>query len=317
MPGDTLNKFKWKGNNSLPIFLICVFISVVFWILYSLNKTFTYQVNYSLAVINVPYSKRVINDIPDKAAITVKARGFELLWFLLNRQQKEMVIDVNAYHASDDIVYVGLLQAFQSNFKNKSTSFEIVSAAPDSLVLFFSAKYFKKVPVRTDVIYDVRKNFGLYGKPITTPDSIFISGEKSIVDTITEVKTEHAEFKALDKDLKTRLTLLSPLKDIRLSEKSVALIIPVDEFIEKSVVVPLSYKQPGARKILLMPDKVSITYKVPLKYIDSISEDAFSVQLNAKGFLEKGRLAVELKSSPAHTTVSTIVPSTVDYYIEK
>jgi hypothetical protein len=317
LPGATLNKFKWKGNNALPIFLICVLISVVFWILYSLNKTFTYPVKYSLAVTNIPYSKRVINDIPDKATITVRARGFELLWFLLGREKKEMVIDVNSYHASDDIVYVGLLPVFQSRLRANNSSFEIISTAPDSLVLFLSVKYVKKVPVKADITYDIRKNFGLYAEPYTTPDSVFVSGEKSIVDTISSIKTQPAIYKSLDNDTRSTLTLISPSKDVRLSEKSVSLVIPVDEFIEKNITLPVSYKQPGARKILLIPDHVKITYKVPLKYIDTISEESFGIKVSPKSFLEEGRLAIEISSKPLHTTVSTIIPSTVDCYIEK
>lgn len=175
----------------------------------------------------------------------------------------------------------------------------------------------KTVPVVTQFTYSIKKNFGLSGKVSIAPDSITISGEKSQLDGVNEIKTVATDYDNLDRDLKATLSLISPAGKVNLSQKEIKIHIPVEEFIEKKIPVVLNYSINGSGKVILIPEKAELIIQVPLKRYEQLSADSFQVTVSAKRYLKEGQLAVELIHKPQGINVSSIVPSTVNYFIER
>ncbi|HPA31774.1 MAG TPA: hypothetical protein PLV14_09270, partial [Bacteroidia bacterium] len=101
------------------------------------------------------------------------------------------------------------------------------------------------------------------------------------------------------------------------SQKEIKIYIPVEEFIEKKIAIALNYAINGSGKVILIPDKAELIIQVPLKRYEQLNADSFQVMVSAKRYLKEGQLAVELISKPQGINVSSIVPSTVNYFIER
>lgn len=134
---------------------------------------------------------------------------------------------------------------------------------------------------------------------------------------MNEIKTVAASYDNLDRDLKATLSLTLPAGKVNLSQKEIKIHIPVEEFIEKKIPIALNYSINGSGKVILIPDKAELIIQVPLKRYEQLNADSFQVMVSAKRYLKEGQLAVELISKPQGINVSSIIPSTVNYYIER
>ncbi|QQR94120.1 MAG: hypothetical protein IPJ93_09400 [Bacteroidota bacterium] len=314
---NIFKNIRLKGNASLPVFFICVFVSLVFWILYSLNKNYVYPVTYTVTLQNTPFSKQVISEIPQQVNVTLRSRGFELFWYLIRNRERNLTVDLKKYSVNNEKLGISLQSEFRNQNQNRLKEMDVVTTLPDSVWLYLSSKYMKTVPVVTQFTYSIKKNFGLSGKVSIAPDSITISGEKSQLDGVNEIKTVATDYDNLDRDLKATLSLISPAGKVNLSQKEIKIHIPVEEFIEKKIPVVLNYSIHGSGKVILIPEKAELIIQVPLKRYEQLSADSFQVTVSAKRYLKEGQLAVELIHKPQGINVSSIVPSTVNYFIER
>ena len=314
---NIFKNIRFKGNASLPVFFICVFVSLVFWILYSLNKNYVYPVTYTVTLQNTPFSKQVISEIPQQVNVTLRSRGFELFWYLIRNRERNLIVDLKKYTVNNEKLGISLQSEFSNQNHSRLKEMDVVTTLPDSVWLYLSSKYMKTVPVVTQFTYSIKKNFGLSGKVSIVPDSITISGEKSQLDGVNEIKTVAASYDNLDRDLKATLSLTLPAGKVNLSQKEVKIHIPVEEFIEKKIPIALNYSINGSGKVILIPDKAELIIQVPLKRYEQLNADSFQVMVSAKRYLKEGQLAVELISKPQGINVSSIVPSTVNYFIER
>lgn len=263
----------------------------------------------------MPYSKRIANKIPEQVQVTLRARGFELLWFSL-QQHSSISVDLNGRSSSINKLGIGMAAEFSKQFRQSLTAIEVISAVPDSVSIFLSSKYQKKVPVVVDIDLTIKKNYGLYDKIQIKPDSVYISGEKSIIEKINQITSQPLKFEEIDKSIQTDLVLLSPDKDVLLSDYSASMIIPIDEFIENKLSLNVNYKPQGGRRLLTIPEKVDIIYKVPLRYYNKLPLDSFTIVANADEALSPGKLNVRVTSHPVKATVISVVPSVVNFFIE-
>ena len=264
----------------------------------------------------MPYSKRIANKIPDHVQVTLRARGFELLWFSLQQQSSIISVDLNGRNSSSNKLGISLTAEFSKQFRQSITSIEVLSAIPDSVNIFLSSKYQKKVPVVADIDLTIKKNYGLYDKIHILPDSVYVSGEKLIIEKINQVTSQTLKFEELDKSVQTDLVLLSPNKDVLLSDYSASMTIPIDEFIENKLSLAINYKPQGGRRLLTIPEKVDIIYKVPLRYYNKLPLDSFAIAAITDEALSPEKLNVKVTMRPVRATVISVVPSVVNFFIE-
>ncbi len=265
----------------------------------------------------MPFSKRIVNNIPEHIDVMLRARGFELFWFALHHDKRILVIDLKTKSTNTDKVGIGLNAEVQSQFRNLMTTMQVVSVMPDTLQIYLSAKYQKKIPVMADLDLSIKKKFGLY-KPITIrPDSIFIAGDKAAIDRITEIHTQTVSIQEADHEMKIKIPLLDPQNGVILSSGSVTIEFPIEEFIENKIKVPVYFKHAGVRKTFLVPDNVEITYTSALRYFDRLPTDSFHVEVYKNEHLPEGKLSVRLVTQPQKAKVVAVLPSMLNYYIEK
>lgn len=264
----------------------------------------------------MPYSKRIANKIPDHVQVTLRARGFELLWFSLQKQSRIISVDLNGRNSSSNKLGISLTSEFSKQFRQSITSIEVLSAIPDSVNIFLSSKYQKKVPVAANINITIKKNYGLYDKIQIAPDSVYISGEKSIIEKINQVTSEPLKFEGVDKSVQADLVLRAPDKDVLLSDYSANMTIPIDEFIENKLSLAVNYKPMGGKRLLTIPERVDIIYKVPLRYYHKLSLDSFAISANSDETLAPGKLNITVTMHPVQATVISVIPSVVNFFTE-
>jgi hypothetical protein len=157
------------------------------------------------------------------------------------------------------------------------------------------------------------------GKLKITPDSVIVSGPKSIIDTLTSIKTIPEKLTGLRKSITLELDLES-IDKLAYSLKEVVINIPVEKFTEESIEIPIEViNMPDSLFLRTFPANIEITYRVGLSDYKKVNEHMFVAVLDysAKESSIGNKLAIELVKVPEYVQVTNFSPKSVEYIIEK
>jgi hypothetical protein len=73
-----LRNFNLKENNRPLIFLVCLLIATVLWLVKAMEKQYESTVSFPVQYTNLPQEKILINPPPERLTIKLKAHGFTL-----------------------------------------------------------------------------------------------------------------------------------------------------------------------------------------------------------------------------------------------
>ena len=101
--------------------------------------------------------------------------------------------------------------------------------------------------------------------------------------------------------------------------KSVQAIIPVDEFTEKTLEVPVKLINNNFTNVKVFPQKIKITFTTSLSRYPEMDEDLFEAVADLNLWRDKGysTLPVKLIRVPPFGKVVKIEPANIDFIIKK
>jgi YbbR domain-containing protein len=125
----------------------------------------------------------------------------------------------------------------------------------------------------------------------------------------------------VDETIKTNL-ILQPVKEANLSvyPRTVQVRIPVDEFTEKTVEVPVKLlNNHSFYNVKLFPEKVSITFTTSLRRYAEMDDDFFEASADLSLWQQRGytSLPIKLTRQPEYCKIVKIEPQSVDFIIRK
>jgi hypothetical protein len=333
-PGKTVLEgklLKNKGinintlNRKLLIFLFFLLLSIVFWFLTALNKDYDTVISYPVRYIKLPRGKVIANEVPDQLNLDVQSRGFTLLRLNLQSRLSPLLFDVNSFSINTIpeqeslTLFIITNQAIEEIQEQLPSEIKIVGVSPDTLFLQLSDKYTKLTPVKLNLELEYEKQFMQVSDLIIAPDSVSLSGPKSLIDTIFSVGTIPEKVTGLKKN--TELVLdLKPINKIEFSDQKVVVNIPVEKFTEESIQIPLEViNMPDSLFLRTFPTSIEVTYRVGLSDYNKVSEHMFKAILDYStiGNSIGNKLTVELIKIPDYVQVTNFSPKNVEYIIEK
>ena len=88
-------------HQKVVTFLFFVFLSAIFWFFRALSQEYEDEILYPVRYINIPENKVIMNALPEKLALKVKARGRKILFSKLNLNLIPIKFDVNSFVTKD------------------------------------------------------------------------------------------------------------------------------------------------------------------------------------------------------------------------
>ncbi|WP_163711181.1 YbbR-like domain-containing protein [Mangrovibacterium lignilyticum] len=313
-----------KDDRRVVVFLICLAIATVFWFLNALNKEYTVDLSFPVKYTNLPKNKILANSPPDHFTLKVKSFGFTILRHKLSMAFSPLVFNVNDFtgkkmEASENSKFrIGTRQFINRISGQVSNELQIIEIQPDSLYFEFDRIIQRKVKVKPNITYTLKQQYFLSGDIATDPDSVVVSGAESTIDTIQSVLTKQQHYKDLDKNIQ-RNVLLETYKKIDIEPKRVILKIPLEEYTEKNLLVPIQITDvPDDMTIKLFPDKAKVSFLVGLSHFSEIKEADFNLTVPYSDVVAKKEiLNVTLKIKPLNILSISVSPENVEYLIEK
>jgi hypothetical protein len=273
------NKLKSRQNQRFNVFVLFLFLSFLISLLVKLSNPHTLTIKFQLSPTQLESNELIILNKPKSVDITLNGRGFELLKYYI----KKPIIEVDfSLLRKNNCKYFWLksdqIDRINDHFDSKIL---VKSITPDSLIFPFDSQFIKKVPVNILVESTFAVGFDLIDEFKSYPDSVFITGPKSTLDTITDISTNQIKLNDINSTIKLLVDLKIPsnLSPLRFSHQSVSIVGRVDKFTEGLVNVPVNIVNiPDSLNINFFPKEVSVSFYSSLKAFSEISKTDFKVE---------------------------------------
>ena len=322
---QAITKQKTRLKTRLAIFGFFFVVASILWYLNKLTYEYSTEISFPLKVQNMPSGKVLVGDPPKHIPLQIKGFGYILVRYKLGAALSPISIDL------EQVPLMSLKNSETKHFVLTSTlrnvianqlqgHLELGGIGIDTLHFEFAEMIQKKVEVKLDLSYTLERQH-LLSNPITlSPDSIVLSGPKTLLDTINSIYTEPLK----RSNLSSTYTAMVPVNDIKQlgrSHRKVTLCIPVEKYTEANISTSIEVRNlPDSLRLILLPKMVTVKCNVLVSKYRKLLEGGVVVpyvdfnELNSRA---SNKLHVKVKTEPYSVKVIEINPKNIDYLIEK
>ncbi len=271
----------FQDEHKRMIFIFCLVLSSVFWMLSKLSRTYTVTIDLPIRYENLPDDRIWLLDESPRIVLEVEAYGFALVGYRY-RNRNSLVLDLDQIglrqrHNEKQRAYLQLSDRRMNLLNRLSGSVTVKSIFPDTLYFPFALRADKPLPVSVRQSISFKPGFGATGEMIIEPGRVKVSGREALIDTLQMAYTELWVAEHVDDTLQARLQMARPDSTLRFDPAEVHVLLPVEEFTEVEYTVPLqAVGLPDSLRLRLFPAEVKAICRVPLSRYEEISADDFT-----------------------------------------
>jgi hypothetical protein len=315
MPFIKLTKIERKRILTL---LTCLLMAIGAWLFLSLKNKYVYTAKTVLVYKNFP-QKRAFHALQsDTVDLQVEGTGWQLLFARLRIKPQSIAISLEKLNNRNFILFSE--QLYQVN-KQLETSQKVISVKPDTLYFDFSQRTVKRVPVELVHNFTFTKQYGISDDIELGPEYVTLSGPEKELEKIKYWATDTLKGEELQYTTVSRVAMLgNRMKNVNIFPASVEVKVPIDEFTEKTIELPVGViNNKDYDDIKLFPKKVKVTFMVALSKYQTINENFMDavVDVNDWKIRKHNQLRVTLSRFPDYCKLVRISPAKLDFIIEK
>lgn len=316
--------YREKYHQRLLLFLFFIFLSIIFWFISALNKTYQYEITYPIKYTKLPTDKILTGELPSELRLKVEASGMNILARKLHLNVKALKFNVESFSlqkSGNNSFYI-LTKQVKEFIMEDFENIKILSISPDTLYFNFTNVVTRKIKVKPSIKNRdnlLAKQYALNGEISTSPDSIIVTGPMIILDTLQFIVTEPVDVDYLT-DSVVKMYNLQKIEQVEFNKKKIKVIIPVDKFTETTVSSEIETKNvPDTLDLKTFPTSVRVIYRVTLSNYDKVKPDMLKTYVDYKDIDKtiSSKLKVWLIDTPDYIYGIKIVPGSVEYLIER
>lgn len=313
---------RFKLGKDFSVFLICLLIATLFWLLNAFTKTYSTVIEIPIEYSNLPQDRILANELPKETTAEVTGTGFRLLSVSFFNQPDALTIDYNS--GKKQALKSGESSIYSPDYIRAQVMAEIPSELTlgaisiDSLKMTVEDQTSKLVWVKSNHSYQVEYPFFFKSAVEVSPKQIEIIGGFSVLKSIDTVYTEEHNFGELKHPTTKDLGIQLPA-GVSSKTSKITVHLPVDEFTEITKKVDLKITNLDSKnELILFPQQVEVTGLVGLSDFDKVSEQDFTFEVDASE-IEKDRttLIVKLVDQPKEFQLQEYKPHKVEFILKK
>jgi len=310
-------KLSATERRRVSAFFTCLVLAIVAWLFTVLSNPRKYTVQAVLKYKNAPQRRAFHSLQHDTINVTIAGSGWDMLFSGMNVGTRTITVDL---HSLENKNYIVLSSQQNQINNNKELNRPIAGFDPDTLYFDFSNRKVKKVPLKVVTEISYKHQFAQSDNITVKPAYAVISGPESIIDKITEWPSDPLKLDSVDETVNTRLAV-QPVKEANMSvfPKTIRVTVPVDEFTEKTLSIPVKLINGRGYDIKIFPQKVKIIFTVPLGRYPETDEDFFeaNADLDLWRLHNYKALPVMVSKLPSYCKIVRIEPKNIDFIIKK
>jgi len=313
-PISIFKKFK-QSNFKAFLFFLCM--SFVVWILVQFAKPYKQTLDFDIRYTNIPKDKLVENN-DNSLKVTIETTGFRLISYTFFKPY----IDINLSNleiASNEFIF-DINENKEFIAKELKISEDVISLKKESINIPFSQKTVKILPVNIAHNIKYAVGFSNVSDFKTNPDSIKVSGPKSVLDTLEVINTEEVKYDNVNNSITGEVTVnQAKYKDVTFYETKISYEIEVAKFTEGRVKVPIEIiNVPNNVSVSIFPKEVYVVYQASLENFNFISSEDFRVVKDFKELKSESDYFIpKLYKTSQLSTESRVLDTKVEFIIKQ
>ena len=305
-------------DHNVRLFLVCLLVTVILWIVLTLSASRSKR--YTCPVKYVGYGKQEYVLLADSTlTFDIECSGFEHLHTLFWKETPEININLRK-HGGKSLYIRDLSEQIlsQLGFSEGRT----INFLTDSLRLNFQKRMSKKVKVDISGIkLAFAEQYGVYGMPVVSPDSITFYGNLESLKKVNSVQVVDTQLTNLNRNRVCEIPLRPDWRrfaGVCPSQEKVKVTVNVERQTEVRYSVPLKFTcSDTSVHAKLYPSNVEITSRVAMRDYKSMSPDLFTAAVFYDVNEKKDTLPVFISEFPQFVHISKVEPKNVRYLIIK
>jgi YbbR domain-containing protein len=301
----------------LSAFITCLVLAVLAWLFTTLSNPYKFNIKQVLTFKNLPLKRAFHLLQSDTVNATIEGTGWDMLFSKVDGK-KAVTVDLHTLENKNYVVLSSQLK--QINLK-KDVNHEIIAFNPDTLYFDFSNRTVKKVPVELVTAIKYQRQFAQSDKINIQPRYVTISGPAEVLSKIKSWKTDSIVLKDVNEDFNSRIRL-QPVREGNLDilPKSVIVNIPIDEFTEKTLEVPVKLiNNRNFNDVKIFPQKIKVTFTTSLNNYPDMNEDDFEAVADLDLWRKNNYtvLPVKIIRFPSYSKIVKVEPQNIDFIVKK
>lgn len=319
MPPDLLEKiasfFKDKGSGTLSehrVLLVCMVLSLSVWFFVKMTRTYesrgVLEMNYNAPLGRV-FAEEPVHSMPFK----VSGTGWNLLSMGVFRRNPSLEFNLTT-EAIQVISRTEISRKIEDEWR-----LNLMELERDEVIIRLDSLFSKKVKVELDTNISYRNGYFIRDSILLTPDSIMVYGAPQMLESIKSVRTEPLNMNCPESDFEKTLDLVNPNPGlIQFSDKHTDMFMPVEQFTEKKLTLPVMVMN-ARDSIRLLPTTVELICVVGVSKFSQISASDFMVVAAIDGDAPKtggsSKAPLSIVRQPAWVRSVRISPNVVEYLV--
>jgi YbbR domain-containing protein len=300
----------------VSVFFTCLVLSAVAWLFTNLSNPYSFTVQRILNYKNIPAKKAFHSRQSDTVEVTVSGTGWQMMFSKMNDENRVINVDLSSLSRGSTVSLSSQITQIAVNNVNHP----VISFNPDTLYFNFLSRSVRRVPIKLQAGIKYQPQFSQSNTARLSPAYVTLEGPSSRIDTIKQWLTDSLKANNVNETIRAKVNLLHRESNISIYPRSVDVVLPVDEFTEKTLEIPVALvNNKDYDNVKIFPQKVKVTFVTSLKRYAETNEDFFEAQSDLSLWKDHGytMLPVKLTTVPPFCRVISIEPSTVDFIVKK
>lgn len=305
-----------KPKRWFSVFAMCFFIALISWINLKLSKTYTVKIKYNIEYLHHSKDFQIEKESDSLIYVSVKDNGFNLLLNKFFPNSNTLTVDVSKYLKKENNTFTLLSKEVLSSVIHPNK--EVLSS--DSIRVYYSKRYQKRVPVMSLVKYQPEKQYFVSDSCVISPDSVWICGSKDDLNKINYVTTQLFTISNLNTTYFGHFSLKSNYKSknsIEISPAQTSIYIPIEKYTESLVHCKIDNSYDDSYELKTFPNLVTITFHVGVSKYKSIVDTNFSAKVDFSAHKGGNKAPLVIYKYPKHIQIIKVNPEMVEYLIVK
>ena len=310
-------------KQSRAFFFAIIAVAIV-WVVSSMAEQKRFRETYNIVFDNIDLAKYAIIQKDSILTIDISSNGFNA-FRRGTKDNNDIHIDlatIISQHADDSSITIQFrTEEYLDLIKSQLDMNGVAEVNPVTELINIHLMLRQRkafVPDISKVTFNFDNMAGLCGEPRIIPDSVYLYGSSKSLSKIKVIAASEQTISNLKHSGNYTITLDPVWKqypDLHISSEQIELFIPVEQFIEKSITLPIVLTDISDKtECNLYPAEVTVQLLIPESELDSFNPSSFTVAASIKDNRDN-HLTPQLVKFPSRVRVKSITPDRVQYVI--